>query len=740
MSIDSTFTAFKQQEPQGRKSSYSLANVASKCSVSLRTWGVSGVVFLSAFLLFQVQPLLGKAILPWFGGTPSVWSTCMLFFQIALFAGYAYAHWLSQRTATIQVLFHAALIGLALVTLPIAPSPNWKPFGDESPTLRILGLLATSVGLPYFILSSTGPLLQSWFRWLEPQASPYRLYALSNAGSLLALISYPFLVEPNLAMHMQVAVWSTLFILFGVGCLFVGTLVWQADARKPESDKLRVKVHDLEAVGNEDPPLNMDRWIWFSLSTVASTLLLATTNQVCQDVASVPFLWIVPLTLYLLTFILCFDGERWYRRGIFAWASGISAGVVCVILLNGSYVPLLVQGGAFFTALFCCCMLCHGELAAMKPHPRFLTSFYLTMSAGGASGGILVNLVAPHVFPAYWELHFSLLACIAMILVVCYRDRKSILFGGRPVAAWLCIGLASFWLTLMLGKDVASTMNRVSRITRGFFGVLRVVESTPSGIPASATDTPLTAAKPAKASTRQRLMVHGRIVHGVQFVDEAFSSDPTAYYSEASGVGRSIIAKQKLGPLRLGMVGLGVGTIATYGRPQDWLRFYEIDPNVLQVAKEEFSYLRDSKSACEIVLGDGRLSLEREAPNAFDILVIDAFSGDAIPTHLLTREAIQVYLRHLKKDGILAVHYSNLHFDLEPVLAGLASDAGLAICRVRSAADESAGIKEAHWALLSRVPGSLKMDEMALAAEPMPLRSILWTDSFNNLFQILRCP
>lgn len=699
-------------------------------------WTIAGVVFLSAFLLFQVQPLMGKAILPWFGGTPAVWSTCLLFFQVVLFLGYAYAHWVSQRRAATQLLIHAVAIGLAIRYLPILPSADWKPAGDESPTWRILGLLTSCVGLPYFILSSTGPLLQTWFRYLHPQASPYRLYALSNAGSLLALLSYPFLVEPNLSMSAQAIIWSALFVLFTAGCLSVCFQIWQKNHNQSEVGyPFGNRIAGKDNIAIPSPRVG-ESGLWFALAATASSLLLAITNQVCQDVASVPFLWIVPLTIYLLTFILCFDADRWYRRTVFAWGAGISAGVVGIILVQGSYVPLLVQGGIYFTALFCCCMLCHGELAARKPDPKYLTSYFLTVSAGGAAGGVLVNLIAPLIFPAYWELHFSLVACVGLVLYICYHDQQSILFGGKRTAAWFCLGLASFWLTLMLGKDVATTMNRVSRITRGFFGVLRVLESSPSQ-PAGSAVSP-TGSESVQNSISQRLMVHGRIVHGVQLMDGKLANSPTAYYGQSSGIGRLIRDKQAGARIRLGMIGLGVGTIATYGRAEDYFRFYEIDRNVIDVAASQFSFLSSSPATIDLVLGDGRLALEREAANEFDILVVDAFSGDAIPTHLLTREALRIYLKHLTSDGVLAIHYSNLHFDLEPVLSGLAIDSGLQIRRIRSGAEESRGIKEAHWAVLAR--GSEQLDTVLLkaAAEAMPPRTILWTDGFNNLFQVLK--
>lgn len=694
-------------------------------------------VFLSAFLLFQVQPLIGKCILPWFGGTAAVWSTCMLFFQLVLFAGYAYAHWLSSRSRALQLAVHGSLIVVAICLLPITPSAAWKPAGHEAPVLRILLLLSMSVGLPYFLLSATGPLLQSWFRKLHPGQSPYRLYALSNIGSLLALITYPFFVEPALTVPAQATGWSILFFLFGGLCIASAVTVWRKRSKRNRPvtvggnsalsfyDDLDSALRQIDAIAPPtaaSPPWSV-RTLWFGLAATASTLLLATTNQVCQDVASVPFLWIVPLTLYLLTFILCFDSEHWYRRLTFGWSAAISAGVVSLFLMYGSYVPLLAQGGAYFTALFCACMVCHGELARLKPDPRHLTSFYMTMSAGGAAGGLFVNLAAPQLFPAYWEFHLSLLTSILLLLVVCFRDHKSFLHRGQPAAAWFVLGLGCCWLMVMLGKDAAAAVRDAKYTTRGFFGVLRVMENH--------------LAEPATDANRVRQLVHGRIVHGVQFTDPTRSHQPTAYFHSTSGVGRALAAKQQVGPVRVGIIGLGVGTLASYGRSGDYFRFYEIDPNVIRAARHFFYFLNDTQAKTDIVLGDARLAMERESSQQYDVLVVDAFSGDAIPTHLLTGEALEIYVRHLKADGILAIHYSNLHLNLEPVLRGLSEQGGMAIVSVKSAADESQAIKRANWALLAREPSQLNAEPIAEASRPIGDRRIDWTDHRNNLFEIL---
>ncbi|NQT86236.1 hypothetical protein HQ560_05685, partial [bacterium] len=387
--------------------------------------GFAVTIFISAFLLFQVQPLIGKYILPWFGGGPAVWTSCMLFFQMLLLGGYAYAHVirtrLSQRT---QVIVHVTLLAATLLALPIAPSEGWKPQGDENPALYILLLLAVTVGLPYFVLSATGPLLQAWFSVRHPGRSPYRLYALSNVGSLLALLSYPFLVEPAMALRSQSTTWSIGFGLFVAFCI-VSAL-----------SMLRVRPTDADEAGADEdsaPPGWGVCLVWVALAACGSTMLLAVTNQMSWDVAVVPFLWVLPLTLYLLTFIICFEFERWYYRPVFWPLLGLGAGAIVHLMFEGVRMPILFQVAGYAGGMFFCCMVCHGELVRLKPSPRYLTSFYLMVSAGGALGGLFVSLVAPAVFPMYLELHIGLWMTCALALVVYLYSRGLLSFWRWPV-------------------------------------------------------------------------------------------------------------------------------------------------------------------------------------------------------------------------------------------------------------------------------------------------------------------
>lgn len=676
----------------------------------------AAAVFVSAFLLFQVQPLISKAILPWFGGTPAVWTTCMLFFQVALFGGYAYAHLVASRVPVrAQGVLHLTMIAVALVLLNILPESDWKPTGRESPTWRIVQLLLATVGLPYFILSTTGPLLQRWFSLVHPGRSPYWLYALSNAGSLLALLSYPFVFEPALAMSSQGRFWSIGFWIFAGLCAacavrllrFTGT----ADESRPHA-----------ATGAA--PSAGRYLLWFVLALVASAMLLAITNQVCQDVAVIPFLWVVPLSLYLLSFILCFDSDRWYSRRVYALLTAALIVAVCWMLVYGTTTFLPLQAAVYFGALFAVCMLCHGELARLRPDPRYLTGFYLTMSAGGAGGGLFVALLSPHVFPDFWELHVCLAAACIIAILAYFHDRQ---FLGADVRPPVIFSLGAILLISLIGTVIADKWTELSRLTdvrRNFYGVLKVED-----------ELQVLGDQVEEAT----VLRHGRIIHGMQYEDPALRMEPTTYYSRSSGVGRAAtVLTQGDEPVRIGVIGLGVGTLAAYTRDGDVIRFYEINDAVIDLANRHFTFLSESPGDSETVLGDARLSLETESPQDYDLLVLDAFSGDAIPTHLLTREAMDVCLRHVADDGIIAIHVSNLHFDLRPVVDALADEFGLASVAIVDSTETLPGDRTSVWMLLSRWKSEL--DEPTFrehAAQPQSERA-LWTDDFSNLFEVLR--
>ncbi len=667
-------------------------------------------VFLSAFLLFQIQPIVAKMILPWFGGSSSVWSVCIVFFQVELLLGYTYVHWLHEKLAPArQALVHGGLLLLSLALLPVAADPAWKGAALDHPSWSVLALLATAVGAPYLMLSTTGPLMQAWYARSFPAsvtvAHPYRLYALSNLASMLALLSYPVLVEPFWPVGTQAMAWSSGYVAFVAVCLCTALL-----ARRRMAGQVSDEAVMVEAAPH---PGWRECLLWIGLSATASILLLAMTQHLTQDVAPVPFLWVLPLTIYLLSFILCFDAPRYYVRPLFLAALPLCFWAMDGVLDAGTDVPVLTA--IISVSLFVFCMVCHGELVRRKPPLRYLTLFYLMLSVGGALGGLLVGLVAPVVFTAYFELPIGLFLCAALVVTVLWRELK-------PVWRVLLL-LALLGYGARLADISFEYVNGYRTVVRNFYSQLRVLDSTD------------------KALGPKRAMLHGRINHGEQFMAAAQRKQPTAYYCEPSGIGRAIRSLQQGQPFKLGVVGLGAGTLATYGRVGDELRIYEINEQVLDLARSEFTFLADSPARITPVLGDGRLMLEREAPQQFDLLAMDAFSGDSIPAHLLTLEAMKTYLGHLKPDGLLAVHITNHYLDLKPVMAAAAQHFGqTAVLYSLEPKDDDAYCRNSDWVLFMSAQQATHLPAGLQGGEQLTPRPGFkpWTDGFSNLLGILK--
>ncbi len=747
-------------------------------------------IFTGAFLLFLVQPLIGKYILPWFGGTPGVWTTCMLFFQLVLLAGYAYAHfanrWLKPRQ---QAVAHIVLLLLSLAMLPIIPSDAWKPQSADTPITHILLLLGATIGLPYFVVSTTGPLMQAWFARLHPDKSPYRLYALSNIGSLLALLGYPFLFEPVLARKVQAAYWGWglgAYALFATWCAW---LLWQRAGTVELSASTATPVVEEPTI----PPSARQLFLWLALPAAATALLLATTNKLCQDVAVIPFLWLLPLSLYLLTFIVCFADSapvgfqrplmavvalagvgalllpmlidqsknealqemlRWvnlhedkspnrlipffcalafvswhgYWRTIFLPAMLACFVWLIYVLANINDVRITWQIAAFCTTMFIACMVCHGELYAQKPHPRRLTGYYLMISLGGAVGGFLVAVVAPHVFATYAELAWACSACAVLVWLVCVPNWRVPDFAWWRFHAWMASSLVAMAVCLAFFVQ-SHEKDNVIESTRNFYGAMSVLEY--------GADTP---------GSRYLLLQHGRITHGFQLTDPDQRRRITSYYGEGSGVALAIRNFPRPHK-RIGVVGLGTGTTAAFGEKGDYVRIYEINSEVLRVATNHFSFIKDTRAlggTVDVVLGDARLSMEREEPQRFDVLALDAFSSDAIPVHLLTKEAVAIYGKHLATNGVLAIHISNRYLDLEPVVASVAKHFGYEHLSISDGDGEKDWwIYSSTWVLLSkntdllvliasRKPVSEKGDK-----EPSTKIVPLWTDDYASLLPIM---
>ena len=660
-------------------------------------------VFLSAFLLFLVQPVIAKQILPWFGGSAGVWTTCLFFFQFLLLCGYAYAHW-SIRTLRPkpQVVLHILLLVASLASLPILASAAWKPQGDEQPALRILLLLFATVGLPYFMQTTTGPLIQAWYARITD--SPYRLFALSNFASLLGLLCYPFVLEPMITTQQQAWYWSAGHVLFVV----FSSLTALYSLRHARYAGALTQT----PMTAERPPSWGRRCTWVALSAMGSFTLVATTNHMTQNIASMPLLWVLPLSLYLLTFILCFEGRGWYQRFVFF-------GPVLIVLSAMVYVDsdlgmlldLKVALPIFAAGLFAVCMFCHGELATLKPAPRYLTGFYLMISLGGAIGSLLVSVVAPLTLPGDFELQIGIIACA---LLVVWQTRKERIWF--PAIAALVVAGVTYGI-LAHGIDQVRSYHRMAR---NFYGSLHTKDIGEPGQPAA-----------------RRQLTHGVIQHGEQWLDPAKAGEPLSYYGPESGVGLAI-ATQTQPNRRIGVIGLGTGTIAAYGQPGDWIKFYDINPQVIEFANKEFTYLSGSKAKIDIALGDARLVLEREEPQHFDILAVDAFSSDAIPVHLLTRQAVEVYLRHLNPEGILAFHVTNRYLDLVPVVKDIADALHLQAVHV---ADDADGVyASTDWVLVARDAALFDKEPLAdntTEIDSDPARRV-WTDDFNNLFKALK--
>ena len=699
-------------------------------------------IFSSAFLIFGVQPMVGKHILPWFGGAPSVWMTCLAFYQTALFVGYAYAYGLAARVPLrLQPVFHGLFFLASLAVLPVLPADAWKPTANDDSTLRILSMLTANVALPFVLLAATGPLLQFWFARALPGRSPYVLYAVSNVGSLLGLLSFPFLVEPNLPLSSVSRLWSWSFAVTGLAVL--ACAVRAARSGPEPSPASPSQAPESIEIGR------LALWILFPASAVM--MFMGVTNQLCLDVASVPFLWIVPLSVYLITLVLSFASERLYRRDVFvalaiaslAWliATTARAPTRAGVSLAGSWAT---TAAVYCAALFFGCMVAHGELHRLRPGPSRLTAFYLCIAGGGALGGLFVGLAAPRIFSAYHELPLGVAVCWVSAWAAIRRRPTDVFAGRARRVAWACIGLATAGAASAWALEASAREPGTVVVERNFFGILRVIET--------------------PATTPFVVLRHGTTRHGLQYRNLPLRRIPTSYYGQATGIGLLLSERMetKAGPLRVGVVGLGIGTLAAYGREGDQIVFYEIDSEVVRIARDSghFTYLADSPAQLEVVLGDARLSLEAELAERggrdFDVLVLDAFTSDSIPIHLLTVEAFRIYAAHLAEGGVLAVHVSNRSFDLAAPVARLGREVGLAACLVVSEDAPQLLSEAARWVLLSADPARCESVEASIAR--LPRRSgralahavqlvggsvgdtAVWTDDFSNLLGLLRVP
>ena len=727
-------------------------------------------IFLSAFLLFQVQPLIAKIILPWFGGSAAVWSAAMLFFQLILLVGYTYAHILIRFLKPhMQMIVHVALLALSCALLPILPSQSWRPTQAGDPTVRILELLTATIGLPYFLLSSTSPLLQAWYVRRFTTGVPYRLFALSNFGSMLALVTFPFYVEPLLTTRVQAFSWSGAYVVFALVCAFAAWKSREASAMEA--------VRSIDSSAIPAGPSFLQLVFWVLLAACASVLLISVTNHMGENVAPIPLLWVLPLAIYLLSFIFAFESDRIYQRWLFIPLLVVSLGAMAyMIYANEGNLTIKQAIPGFAATLFVCCMFCHGELARRRPAAHHLTLFYLMVSLGGAIGGIFVALIAPSVFSSYLELPLAICACGALALIAMWHhvrrahwfipalaivavaaavwylnkhEHAMLVMEWRKLALWSGAGLASLALWWALPERWAPWIPRLLAVVgigvivgyfvqqeksqrknlvlqaRNFYGPLEVRDDVPT------------------EDYAERTLLHGTINHGSQLLDPVLRYVTTSYYGKRSGVGRALQTLEARGPIRAGFIGLGSGVLTNYGRKGDYIRVYEINPLIERIAQSLFTFFPHTPADKAILMGDARLTLERqlrEGSQNYDLIAVDAFSSDAIPVHLLTREAVLLYYKHLKPDGVLALHISNRYLDLIPVCKRGAEAVNRPAMVVEDEGNQASYFSASTWVLVSSDPTVFESEYfkdayMYDATAKKEFRA--WTDDYSNLYQIL---
>ena len=669
-----------------------------------------GAVFVAAFLLFLGEPMAAKQLLPVFGGSAAVWLTCLVFFQLTLLAGYLYAHYLARsRARTSHLVCHMALLLAAVVSalawarggIATAPTASY-------PVSHIFLALALHIGLPFLVLGATSPLLQAWFSRLNNGSVPYGLFALSNLASLLALVLYPSVIEPYLTLSMQRSAWAggvAMFALLSAAIAWRTRSVQQAEEVRSEAERVPWR----------------SRLLWFLLPMAAAMQLSAVTGHLTSNIAAIPLLWVVPLAVYLVTFIVAFEFPRLFHRGIIVRFLVVMLAALGYVLSHADVTfPMATAIVFFLFELFLAAFFCHAETFRLRPeHASESTVFYLLIAAGGTTGSFLVGIAAPLVFRSNYDLSLSFLVTAVLALVVVWPD------GPSQRLLWSTVSVLLLVLVFALRRDY---QHATIAAVRNFYGSLRVTEVATAAGAAKAEGAPM------------RTLLNGSIRHGTQIFSPELRSTPTTYYAEDSGIGIALRNCCAGRGRSIGVVGLGAGTLAAYGRAGDRIRFYEIDPAVRPMAEHLFTYLRDSGAQLGFADGDARNSLAQEPPQGFDVLAIDAFSGDAIPLHLLTREAMSVYRRHLAPGGILAFHVSNRYVDLEPEVGQLALSAGMEARSFASAANGARGEFAATWVLVSADSSFFARPEIADFATSVSTRAGVrpWTDDYSSLLPSLR--
>jgi len=674
-------------------------------------------IFIGAFLLFQVQPLIAKTILPFFGGGAAVWTACLLFFQAFLLLGYLYAHLLFKLSSLRkQFLIHSLLLIFSLFFLPLGMSDESILIEDTSPLVGVLVLLAKSIGLPYLVLSATGPLVQRWFTLLYTDKMPYRLYSWSNLSSMLALLTFPFIFEPLFSIDAQSIFWSITYTLYA-GTI-AGVMVKLA--------KVLPKTVPSKLDKDSDVKMHRTRFLlWVILSALGVIFLVSTTNAMTQNIPPVPFLWILPLCIYLLSFVICFHSPKWYVTWYWFLLFIPTALIAIFMFYIGSQFDITSQIVIYSSILFTACMICHGELAKLKPNNNWLTHYYLSLAFGGFLGSMFVAFVAQNIFTQFLEFPLAIIAVFIVFALTQFQHHKLLTRMGYASISLSIFCMLALWLLneQYVKTDVFSARN--------FYGVLSVKDIEIEGV-------------------KERRLIDGTTSHGTQYLAKKDQNIPLSYYRKNTGVAIALeqfseLNRNKNKPLNVGLIGLGAGTLAAYGNHGDNYHFYELNPAVIDAAKRYFSYIDDAKADIKIIAGDGRVSLnkeliENEQGNGFDVLIIDAFSGDSIPQHLLTVEAMSLYWQHLAENGVIVVHISNSHLNLLPLMQGMANKTGKSL-RYFNTKSTISHSHDTEWLWLTNNQQLLESTDTHRFQSEINIGNkalVIWTDNFSNLFSLLK--
>jgi len=675
-------------------------------------------IFISSFLLFQIQPIIAKMALPYFGGGAAIWTACMLFFQVFLLLGYLYSHTLSKiKKVNQQIAIHCVFVLLSLTVMPIGQLNSEQIFTSQTPQINIIISLFMAIGFPYFLLSATAPLIQKWYSLNPNNNQPYRLYALSNLGSLLALLSYPFVIEPNLDTTLQSTIWGYGYYLFMMSILFCSFRLFKFNYML-ENQKSDKTPNDFKCI-----------FLWLGLSACSVILMMATTSAMTINIPPTPFLWILPLCIYLLTYIICFNSPKWYVQKFWFICFACSSFAGTFMFFVGVQFSLIQQVLTYCTLLLSACMICHGELAKLQPHKNKLTLFYLILALGGVIGSLFTAIVAEKIFNQYYEFIVGIaLIFILFTLSLWWQNQSTKLSHIQSthnrflsIASGIALITFGFYFKQLDNRYFTSDVHN----SRNFYGVLAVKDQITN-------DNPI------------RVLFDGATNHGSQSLINEHKNSPTSYYRTDSGVALALNNLDKTQSNKVGIVGLGTGTLASYSQPQDDYVFYELNPDVATIAKQHFSYLSDSKATIDIRLGDARVTMQNELKSTgsqqYDALVIDAFSSDAIPVHLLTIEAFELYFKHLKKEGLLALHISNNHLDLLPLINAQAVKLNIPLNHFIAASNSSAE-QTTQWVVLTHNKNFINNHIVKIKATYLNLKpedTQIWTDKYSNLLSVIR--